>query len=91
MGSFMCAEAISNSPGEDAEAKLPEDVGREAAWRMHFLRHLRDFFQVTFKIDEYKEKNFSFSDEVSEARTGASKLLLTCIGVGYSNISKGQT
>nr|XP_045619769.1 RNA 3'-terminal phosphate cyclase-like protein [Procambarus clarkii] len=132
-GSFICAEAMSNAPGEEAETKLPEDVGREAAWglleeiyrggcvdtlcqpfvllcmaltpkdvskivlgplapyTMHFLRHLRDFFQVTFKIDEYKEKNFSFSDETPETRTGADKLLLTCIGVGYANISKGQT
>ncbi|KAK8720798.1 hypothetical protein OTU49_013098 [Cherax quadricarinatus] len=131
MGSFLCAEAMSNAPEEDSATKLPEDVGREAAWRlleeiyrggcvdticqpfvllcmaltpkdvskivlgplapytMHFLRHLRDFFQVTFKIDEYKEK-FT-SDEMPESKTGADKLLLTCVGVGYTNISKGQT
>lgn len=33
MGSFFCAEAMSKTSG-DAETKLPEDVGREAAWRL---------------------------------------------------------
>lgn len=34
MGTFICAEAMSNIPGEDDETKLPEDVGKEAAWRL---------------------------------------------------------
>lgn len=134
-GSYMCAESISSSPGEDKEIKLPEDIGQEAAWRlleeiyrggcvdtvcqplvllfmvltakdvskivlgpltpysMHFLRHLRDFFQVTFRIDEHRDNSIKFSEEEVEdvSRTGAQKLLLTCVGVGYTNISKGQT
>lgn len=57
---------------------------------MHFLRHMRDFFQVTFKIEEYRDKSISISDEEKETRTGAEKLILTCVGIGYSNISKGQ-
>ncbi|XP_071542585.1 RNA 3'-terminal phosphate cyclase-like protein [Panulirus ornatus] len=132
MGTYFCAEAMSDIPEDGGETKLPEDIGKEAAWRlleeiyrggcvdtlcqpmvllfmvltpkdvsrivlgpiaphtMHLLRHLRDFFQVTFKIDEYAEKSFSFSDEATERKLGAPKLLLTCIGTGYTNISKGQ-
>lgn len=132
MGTMYCAEAMSNHQGEELEARLPEDVGREAAWRlmeeifrggctdtlgqplvllfmalapkdiskfvcgpltpytMHFLRHMRDFFQVTFKIEEYRDKSISISDEEKETRTGAEKLILTCVGIGYSNISKGE-
>lgn len=34
MGTMYCAEAMSNHQGEELEARLPEDVGREAAWRL---------------------------------------------------------
>lgn len=57
---------------------------------MHFMRHIRDFFQVTFKIEEFRDKSISFSDEEKETQAGAEKLVLTCVGIGYSNISKGQ-
>ncbi|CAL4081304.1 unnamed protein product, partial [Meganyctiphanes norvegica] len=132
-GTFLTAEAMSNPAGEGKDTKLPEDVGREAAWRMleeicrggcvdslsqplvllymalapkdickvvlgpltpytmHFLRHLRDIFQVRFKIDEAKDPSIDTDDEEVTFKTGAGKLLLTCVGTGYSNISKGQT
>ncbi|KAK3876860.1 hypothetical protein Pcinc_018390 [Petrolisthes cinctipes] len=134
-GSHLSAEAMSDARGEETpEDKLPEDVGREAAWRlleevyrggcvdstsqplvllfmvlaptdvskivlgpltpysMHFLRHLRDFFQTKFKIDEHQESSLVGEDDEEEEgpRTGASKLKLTCVGSGYTNISKGQ-
>ena len=111
------------------DQKLPEDIGKEAAWRlleeiwsggcvdsfsqqyillfmalasrdvskivlgpltnhtMYFLRHLKDYFQVTFKIDEYKQDSFSDNDNF---KTGSNKLLLTCIGIGYNNVAKRQ-
>lgn len=133
-GTFLTAEAKSPPAGSGSETKLPEDVGREAAWRMleeicrggcvdtlsqplvilymalapkdiskvvvgpltpytmHFLRHLRDIFQIQFKIDEAKDSNAADDeDEETTFKTGAGKLLLTCVGSGYTNISKGQT
>lgn len=48
--------------------------------RIEFLRHIRDFFQIMFKIEQQKE------DE--DERKGGEKVLMTCVGAGYSNISK---
>ncbi|XP_077267082.1 RNA terminal phosphate cyclase 1 [Temnothorax americanus] len=43
---------------------------------IQFLRDLRDFFGVTFKIEQIKERE----DET--------QVRLTCLGIGYTNISK---
>ena len=57
---------------------------------MQFLRHIRDFFHVQFKIDVEK---LSRDDEEEEEglQLGGEKLLLTCVGVGYTNVSKAVT
>lgn len=44
---------------------------------IQFLRDLRDFFGIVFKIEPLKEE-----DETLD------QVVLTCIGVGYTNISK---
>nr|XP_033326542.1 RNA 3'-terminal phosphate cyclase-like protein [Megalopta genalis] len=44
---------------------------------IQFLRDLKDFFGIVFKIEPYKE-----DDEIFD------QVVLTCVGVGYSNISK---
>ncbi|KAF0687225.1 Aste57867_20987 [Aphanomyces stellatus] len=59
----------------------PEDVskvrfGKLTPYSIQYLRHLRDFFGVTFKI---KADN--------ETKT----VLLTCLGVGFKNLSKKVT
>jgi RNA 3'-terminal phosphate cyclase-like protein len=57
-------------------------IGPLSPYTIQFLRHLRDFFQVMFRL------------EVEEASTGdekisaADKVLLTCLGVGYTNINR---
>ncbi|XP_024878230.1 probable RNA 3'-terminal phosphate cyclase-like protein [Temnothorax curvispinosus] len=43
---------------------------------IQFLRDLRDFFGVTFKIEQIKE-----GEDETQVR-------LTCLGIGYTNISK---
>lgn len=48
--------------------------------RIEFLRHIRDFFQIMFKIEQQK------GDE--DDRKGGEKVLMTCVGAGYTNISK---
>lgn len=48
------------------------------------MRLIKDFFKVLFKVEEVKEE--SFDDK--ELRTGDKKLLLTCVGVTYTNVSK---
>ncbi|XP_076296873.1 RNA terminal phosphate cyclase 1 [Lasioglossum baleicum] len=44
---------------------------------IQFLRDMRDFFGVVFKIEPHKEE-----DEILD------QVVLTCVGVGYTNISK---
>ena len=48
-----------------------------------FLRHIRDFFHTMFKIDPVRPV-----DADADLQTGSEKLTLTCVGVGYSNVSK---
>lgn len=47
-----------------------------------FLQHLKEFFGVTFKIEHFKN-----DDEDDEVR-GSDKVLLTCVGIGYTNLSR---
>lgn len=111
-----------NSQGK--EPSVPEDLGREAAYRLldeiyrggcvdstfqwltilfmalgqkdvskyltgplsdysvHFLQHLRDFFAITFKLENPEQ------DDEDDALPGAQKVLMTCVGIGYTNINK---
>ena len=58
---------------------------------MQFLRHMRDFFQVTYKIDS-KELDLQDSDSINEEEEISLRrqvVTLSCVGVGYSNFSKG--
>lgn len=92
-----CVDAIGQPLLLLFMALAPTDVSKTmlgplTPYTMHFLRHLKDFFHVTFKIDEYKEERTIEEDShLAERSTGAAKLLLTCVGVGYTNIGKGQT
>ncbi|XP_062985351.1 RNA 3'-terminal phosphate cyclase-like protein [Elgaria multicarinata webbii] len=54
-------------------------LGPLSPYTIEFLRHLRSYFQVMFKIET---KSFE------EERKGGDKVLMTCVGVGFSNLSK---
>ncbi|ALC48555.1 Rtc1 [Drosophila busckii] len=57
-------------------------TGALSTYTVHFLQHLRDFFSVTFKLE-----NPEAEDDEDDER-GAQKVLMTCVGIGYTNISK---
>lgn len=64
---------------------------------MYMLRHIRDFFSVSFKIDEYQPDNLNMDDsddddkqEANTRLTGADKIVLTCVGTGFVNFNKGN-
>nr|CAG4641687.1 EOG090X05X4 [Eurycercus lamellatus] len=68
----------------------PKDVSRIllgplSPYTIQFLRHLRDFFGTMFKMDTESR------EEEEELRLGTEKILMTCVGVGYSNLSKTMT
>lgn len=56
-------------------------TGPLSEYSIWFLRHLKEFFGVTFKLE-----NFVSDEEVSA--NGSEKVSLTCVGIGYTNISK---
>lgn len=62
-------------------------LGPISEYTIGFLRHLRDFFGITFKVSNPQQ------DEEDEDDTGygSNKVLLTCVGIGYTNINKRVT
>lgn len=59
-------------------------TGPLTPYTIQFLRHLKEFFGVMFKIQAQKPE-----DDDDDRRTGAeSKVLLSCVGVCYTNINK---
>ncbi len=65
---------------------------------MQYLRYLKQFFQIMFKIENTKElpsnETEKMEDEIDEPgeddelKTGSPKVLLTAIGIGYHNLTK---
>uniref|UniRef100_A0A665X1C6 RNA 3'-terminal phosphate cyclase-like protein n=2 Tax=Echeneis naucrates TaxID=173247 RepID=A0A665X1C6_ECHNA len=55
-------------------------LGPLSPYTIEFLRHIRDFFQIMFKIEVQKPPE--------DERKGGDKVLMTCVGIGYSNINK---
>lgn len=56
-------------------------VGPLSQYTINFLQHLRDFFSITFKLENPDE------DE-GDSIAGSTKVLMTCVGINYTNISK---
>ncbi|XP_041080518.1 RNA 3'-terminal phosphate cyclase-like protein [Polyodon spathula] len=54
-------------------------LGPLSPYTIEFLRHLRSFFQTMFKIETQKPE---------EDAKGGEKVLMTCVGAGYTNLSK---
>ncbi|XP_037028162.1 probable RNA 3'-terminal phosphate cyclase-like protein [Bradysia coprophila] len=61
-------------------------VGPFTGYTIHFLQHLREFFSITFKLDNPKRE--IDEDEDDDCLPGAKKVLMTCIGIGYVNMNK---
>uniref|UniRef100_A0A8C5FN08 RNA terminal phosphate cyclase like 1 n=1 Tax=Gadus morhua TaxID=8049 RepID=A0A8C5FN08_GADMO len=55
-------------------------LGPLSPYTVEFLRHIRDFFQIMFKMEA--------KPPLEDERKGGEKVLMTCVGVGFSNISK---
>lgn len=66
-------------------------------YTINFLQHLREFFNMTFKLDNPQTPDDdavadeSLTDDRAEASDrlpGANKVLMACIGIGYVNMNK---
>jgi len=61
-------------------------VGPLSPYTVQFLRHIRDFLDIMFKLETYKKE-----EEEESLKTGTDKVVFTCVGVGFSNLSKRTT
>jgi 18S rRNA biogenesis protein RCL1 len=83
-----CVDSTFQSFASLFMTMAPKDIskcltGPLSPYTVQFLRHLRDFFGHTFKLESYKK-----SKEEEELNTGANKVLVTCLGIGFINLSK---
>lgn len=63
-------------------------VGPLSDYTIRFLQHLKEFFGVMFKLEVLRsEDDEEGSDDEDKAAT-AQKIKMTCVGIGYANISK---
>ena len=76
----------------------PRDVskvvlGPLSNYTVHFLRHLKDSFQVVFRLETFNSSPTGEPDPDldEELNMGANKVVATCVGVGFTNLSKRTT
>ena len=76
----------------------PRDVskvvlGPLSNYTVHFLRHLKDSFQVVFRLETFNSSPTGEpeTDLDEELNMGANKVVATCVGVGFTNLSKRTT
>lgn len=58
-------------------------IGPLTPYTIVYLRHIRDFLKVMFKIEVQKKQEME-----EDLRIGGEKILLTCVGAGFTNLSK---
>lgn len=69
-------------------------TGPFSTYTIYFLQHLREFFNITFKLEnpelddeeENEENNNDIDDD--DKLPGSNKVLMTCVGIGYTNMNK---
>uniref|UniRef100_A0A915BH02 RNA 3'-terminal phosphate cyclase-like protein n=1 Tax=Parascaris univalens TaxID=6257 RepID=A0A915BH02_PARUN len=81
-----CAQALAVTFMSLGEKDVSRYLfGPLSTYCVHALRNLRRFFEITFKIDEWKKTQ----KEDDNRKVGSeNKAILTCIGVGFSNLNK---
>jgi len=58
-------------------------------YRVHYLRHIRDFFGLVYKIDVQQPTVGSESvSQEDSLKLGGDRVLLATTGVGFRNLSR---
>lgn len=78
---FQSLAALFMALGRTDVSKF--QTGPLSPYLIEFLRHMRDFFGMTFKLDYQKA-----DEDDEDLHLGANKVLMTCVGVGFTNLSK---
>ncbi|KAK9502537.1 hypothetical protein O3M35_011302 [Rhynocoris fuscipes] len=62
-------------------------MGPLSPYTIEFMRHLRTFIGLTFKLEPYIEANPNDEENESNLKFGTNKVLVTAVGVGYHKFS----
>jgi len=86
-----CADSVSQSLVALFMGMGPTDVskflvGPLSPYTVQFLRHAKDFLDLMFKLETKRAEE----DEESLC-VGTDKVLMTCVGIGFSNLGKRTT
>jgi RNA 3'-terminal phosphate cyclase-like protein len=89
-----CVDSASQSLAALLMALGPPDVSKVLAgplspYTVQFLRHARDFLHLMFKLETRRPGHDEEEDR--DLSLGADKVLMTCVGTGYTNLSKRTT
>eukprot|EP00092_Neocalanus_flemingeri_P013688 GFUD01014761.1.p1 GENE.GFUD01014761.1~~GFUD01014761.1.p1 ORF type:complete len:379 (-),score=116.70 GFUD01014761.1:75-1211(-) len=84
-----CADSLSQSLAVVLMGLGPPDVskfmvGPLSPYTVQCLRHVRDFMDLTFKLETLVRED----EEDRSLKMGADKVVMTCVGVGFTNLSK---
>jgi len=87
-----CADSLSQALSVVLMGLGPTDVskfvtGPLSPYTVQMLRHTRDFMELMFRLETYSSEEEQEGGE-GKLRMGADKVLLTCVGVGFTNMSK---
>uniref|UniRef100_A0A240PJW7 Uncharacterized protein n=1 Tax=Anopheles atroparvus TaxID=41427 RepID=A0A240PJW7_ANOAO len=63
-------------------------IGPLSQYTIYFLQHLREFFGITFKLENADGDEDEREELDDDKMSGSNKVMLTCVGIGYSNFSK---
>merc|ERR1711911_558863 len=89
------SRAVPEDIAEKAAHLLMEEIFRGgccdplAPYTVQCLRHVRDFMDLTFKLETFNNKEDDMGDEDDDnLKLGADKVMLTCVDTGYTNMNK---
>merc|ERR1711915_892221 len=86
-----CADSTAQSLAALYMSMGPTDVskylvGPLSPYTVQYLRHIRDFLDLMFKLETKKR-----DEDEEDLNVGADKVVMTCVGIGFSNLSKRTT
>ena len=61
-------------------------LGPLSPYTIQLLKHMKEMLQVVFKLDLKSESNQEEEEMIYQK--GSDKTQATCVGIGYSNLSK---
>lgn len=60
-------------------------TGPLSQYTINFLQLIREFLGVTFKLEDFKDEDVEEDDDQDQS---SNKVIMTCVGIGYSNIAR---